>query len=149
MTDDLARLEASLNALAALYQFRRLDERIFRGLTVSQSYCLRQLFLHDARAMSELAANLGVQLSTMTGIVDQLEDKGLVERIDHPRDRRSLHVKLTSRGQKLYGSARESFLTHLAPLLEARRPAARRQILAFLDDLIPAIQRWRQEVPRR
>jgi DNA-binding MarR family transcriptional regulator len=98
--------------------------------------------------MSALAADLDVRLSTMTGIVDQLQSKKMVERVGHPSDRRSLHVRLTPKGHKLYRAAHEAFLSHLEPLVEQRTPASRRQILEFLADLIPAIQGWREH-PRK
>src|SRR6185503_16796407 len=98
--------------------------------------------------MGELAADLDVRLSTMTGVIDQLEEKGLVERTDHPDDRRSLHVTLTAKGRKLYQGAHDAFLSHLGPLLDKRTPAARQQILSFLADLIRVVQGWRNN-PRK
>ena len=148
MTKDLVRLADTLNALAKLYQFRSLDDRLYGALTVSQSYCLRILYFQGPRAMGELAADLDVRLSTMTGVIDQLEEKGLVERVDHPDDRRSLRVKLTARGRKLYHDAHDAFLSHLEPLLDGRTPAARRQILDFLADVIRVVQGWREN-PRK
>jgi len=101
-------LDDALTNLAKLYQFRSLEEQGYEGLTVSQSYTMRDLYYKGPRSMSELAAQLGVRLSTMTGVIDQLEGKGLVERVDHPEDRRSLQVRLTPDGKKLYQSAREA-----------------------------------------
>jgi DNA-binding MarR family transcriptional regulator len=40
----------------------------------------------------------------MTGIVDTLENKGLVTREPNPDDRRSLLVKLTEKGRSLQAS---------------------------------------------
>src|SRR5947199_392987 len=37
-------LDEALTTLAKLYQFRSLEERGYAGLTVSQSYCLRDLY---------------------------------------------------------------------------------------------------------
>jgi DNA-binding MarR family transcriptional regulator len=148
MTQDLAKLADTLNALAALYQFRSLDDRLYGALTVSQSYCLRILYFQGPRAMGELAADLDVRLSTMTGVIDQLEGKALVERVDHPQDRRSLRVKLTPRGRKLYHDAHAAFLSHLEPLFDGRTPAARGQILEFLADTIRVVQGWREH-PRK
>ena len=148
---DVLALDDTLNALAALYQFRSLDERTFDNLTVSQSYCLRMLYKGGPQAMSALAANLDVRLSTMTGIIDQLQKKDMVERIAHPTDRRSFHVKLTAFGRRRYRIAHEAFLAHLDPLLDGRSPAARQHILDFLSDLIRTIQGWRtdpRKVPR-
>jgi DNA-binding MarR family transcriptional regulator len=99
-------------------------------------------------ALGELAADLDVRLSTMTGVVDQLEERGLVERLDHPADRRSLRVEFTEKGRKLYQGAHHAFLSHLEPLLDGRTSAARQHILDFLADAIRAIQGWRDN-PRK
>src|SRR5262245_53053130 len=97
-SSDLLLLDERLNALARLYQFRGLDDPLYRDLTVSQSYVLRRLYLQGPRTMGELAHDLDVRLSTMTGIVDQLEEKSLVERLDHPNDRRSVQVRVAPKG---------------------------------------------------
>jgi DNA-binding MarR family transcriptional regulator len=145
---DLNLLDERLNELAKLYQFRSLDDPLYGGLTVSQSYTLRRLYFQGPATMGELASHLDVRLSTMTGVIDQLEEKGLVERVDHPADRRSLHVRVTAKGRTLYHEAHDAFLSHLEPLL-ARRPAAvRRHILEFLDDAIRVVQEWRRD-PRK
>jgi DNA-binding MarR family transcriptional regulator len=98
--------------------------------------------------MGELAEDLDVRLSTMTGVIDQLEEKGLVERIDHPHDRRSLRVRLTAKGRKLYHDAHAAFLSHLEPLFDGRTRAARQQMLEFLADVIQVVQGWRKR-PRK
>jgi DNA-binding MarR family transcriptional regulator len=142
---DVVRLDETLNKIATLYQFRSLNKPLYSNLTVSQSYCLRILYFRGTRTMSELAAELNVRLSTVTGIIDQLEDKKLVERIDHPEDRRSLHVRLTSPGKALYRAAHETFLSHIAPLLISRSKADREKLLGFLDEVMTAIRAWRSD----
>jgi len=137
-------LDEALTTLAKLYQFRSLDEEGYAGLTVSQSYSLRDLYFNGPRSMSALAAMLRVRLSTMTGVIDQLERKGYVERIDHPQDRRSLQVRLTSEGKKLYQSAHDAFLSHLVPLVDHRSPAECDRIISFLDEVTGAIRGWRE-----
>jgi DNA-binding MarR family transcriptional regulator len=148
ISKDLLRLDETLNDLARLYQFRSLDDRTYQALTVSQWYCLRILSARSPRAMSELAADLDIRVSTMTGVIDQLEEKGLVARVDHPEDRRSLRVNMTAKGRRLYQTAHQAFLSHLEPLLDDRTPAARREILAFLSDVVRVIQGWRAN-PKR
>lgn len=145
---DLLKLDDTLNDLAKLYQFRSLDDRLYGALTVSQSYCLRILFFQGARTMGELAANLDVRLSTMTGVIDQLEEQDFVKRVDHPNDRRSLRVELTAKGRTLYKGAHEAFLSHLEPLIAGLAPSARQEILDFLDNAIRVIQGWRDN-PRK
>ena len=146
--EDMTRLADILNRIATLYQFRSLNTRLYGTLTVSQSYCLRILYFQGARTMSELAADLHVRLSTITGVIDQLEKKGLVERAAHPEDRRSLHVHLTAEGKNLYHDAHEAFLSHLKPIFDSRPPADREKLLSFLDDVQESIRGW-QKNPRR
>lgn len=148
MSSDLLALDAALHDLATLYQFRSLDDPTYRALTVSQWYCLRQLAARSPLAMSELAAGLDVRVSTMTGVVDQLEKKGLVVRAHHPRDGRSLHVGLTSKGRRLYHAAHEAFLSHLAALLDTRPADERKRLLSFLAAIADAITGWRRN-PRK
>lgn len=145
----VAQLDEALTRLAKLYQFRSLEERGYAGLTVSQSYSLRDLYFKGPRSMSQLAVQLGVPLSTMTGVVDQLERKGFVQRVDHPEDRRSLQVRLTPEGKKLYQSAYEAFLGHLSPLLDHRSPAECDRIIAFLEEAKEAILGWREANSRK
>src|SRR5204862_2157710 len=78
--EDVNRLADALNGIAALYQFRSLISRLYGTLTVSQSYCLRTLYFKGVHTMRDLAAELHVRLSTITGVIDQLERKGFVER---------------------------------------------------------------------
>ncbi len=48
---------------------------------------------------SILAEKAGVSRATMTGLIDGLEQGGLVERVHTKDDRRSIQIKLTAAGQ--------------------------------------------------
>src|ERR1700684_1229687 len=49
--------------------------------------------------MNELARLLDLDKSSVTGLVDRAERRGLVTRVPSPADRRSVHVKLTADGR--------------------------------------------------
>jgi DNA-binding MarR family transcriptional regulator len=51
--------------------------------------------------LGELAAALGIDPPNCTTVVDDLEERGLVERRPHPTDRRSKLVATTAQGTKL------------------------------------------------
>jgi len=144
--NDLTKLADVLNRIASLYQFRSIDTKLYGALTVSQSYCLRILYFKGARTMSQLASELQVRLSTITGVIDQLEGKKLVERVDHPKDRRSLQVCLTPQGRNLYRAAHEAFLSYLKPLMNNRTPAEREGLLSFLAEVERSIRGWQVSV---
>jgi MarR family transcriptional regulator, organic hydroperoxide resistance regulator len=79
-----------LNRLAA--ELEDLD------LSQAEINALAQLEQGTLRTVAELQAATGQRASTLTGVLDRLERRGLVERRLNPRDRRSFTVGLTRRG---------------------------------------------------
>ena len=71
--------------------------------------------------MGQLAEGLGVALPNATGIVNRLEERGLLERRDDPTDRRLVRVELTHDGRRLIGD------------LEAARRERMSRLIAELD----------------
>jgi len=58
--------------------------------------------LRDRRLrMSDLVDHLGLEKSTLTGLVSRAEARGLIERSPHPLDRRAVEVALTDAGRTL------------------------------------------------
>jgi DNA-binding MarR family transcriptional regulator len=68
-------------------------------LSPPQGIVLR--FLDEPRPMGELAALMHCDSSNMTGIVDRLEERGLVERTAAEGDRRVKLIALTEHGRAL------------------------------------------------
>jgi DNA-binding MarR family transcriptional regulator len=79
-------------------------------ITLPQMHTLEILGQQSPLRMKELAAKMGVTTGTLTVGVDRLEKQGLVTRIPHETDRRSILVALTEAGQGLY---REHHAHHL------------------------------------
>jgi DNA-binding MarR family transcriptional regulator len=70
-------------------------------VSAPQLYCV--LALHDQGPLppSQIARHILVKSSTVTGIVDRLEQKGLVQRVRNSRDRRVINIELTDKGRAL------------------------------------------------
>jgi len=71
------------------------------GLTGPQSEVLRSLFNKGSMSSADLSRITYVTPSNITGIIDRLERKGLVERIRVTGDRRIALITLTSKGEAL------------------------------------------------
>lgn len=85
--------------------------------------------LRDRRpTITELATFLQLDKSSVTGLVDRAEDRGLVERIASPVDRRSVQVALTPTGREVFERARASFEAELEDLVAELSPARRQQL---------------------
>ncbi|MCL2713138.1 MAG: MarR family transcriptional regulator [Alphaproteobacteria bacterium] len=75
------------------------------GMSLARFDLLSQL---DARAgirMGALSDRLMVTTGNITGLVDELEADGLVERMPDPESRRALLVRLTPKGRKQFNAA--------------------------------------------
>ena len=68
------------------------------GLSASQVSLLHALEPTSATAMASLARTLSCHDSNVTGLVDKLEKRGLVERRGDPTDRRVKLIALTAEG---------------------------------------------------
>jgi MarR family transcriptional regulator, organic hydroperoxide resistance regulator len=79
------------------YYNNRLAEH---GITIGQSFILLSLRERDEQNVKELAENLAIDSSAITGLVDRLEKADLVERRADERDRRALRIHLTDKGKK-------------------------------------------------
>jgi DNA-binding MarR family transcriptional regulator len=62
---------------------------------------LRALYEKDEATPNELSGKLALNSSTLTGILDRLEKKGLLKRELNSKDRRSIIVKLTEKAKTL------------------------------------------------
>src|SRR6266536_2728003 len=77
------------------------------GLTPGHMKLLMKLEEGEGRAMGSLAQSFHCDASTMTWLVDRLEERGLVERRSLPSDRRVKAVALTQRGVAMKGQLME------------------------------------------
>ncbi len=68
------------------------------GLTSAQSSVVRTLFKNGPLSSADLSRRLYVTPSNITGIIDRLDKKGLVERIPQAKDRRVVRIQLTAQG---------------------------------------------------
>ncbi|MFY9889091.1 MAG: MarR family transcriptional regulator [Streptosporangiaceae bacterium] len=80
--------------------------------------------------ITELAAFLQLDKSSVTGLVDRAEERGLVRRVASAHDRRSVQVTITPAGQELFDRARADFEAALAALVAGLTPAQRCQLSA-------------------
>ena len=79
---------------------RPLEEWPDLELTIPQIKTLTLLRHQGPQRMGSIATYLGSTLSSSTSIIDRLVDKGLVERVPDPDDRRVVICQLTPRGQE-------------------------------------------------
>jgi MarR family transcriptional regulator, organic hydroperoxide resistance regulator len=81
------------------------------GLSPMQLHALRLIEPGEGIPMSSLAGLLFCDASNVTGIVDRLEARGLIERRPAPHDRRVKLLVLTEEGERVRESAHRQMTT--------------------------------------
>ena len=71
------------------------------GLHAGQALFLLELDAQGPRTQTQLAAALGVEPPSITGMAVKLQAAGLITRTPAPRDARAMVVELTERGRAL------------------------------------------------
>jgi DNA-binding MarR family transcriptional regulator len=119
------------------------------GISMTHFHVLTLLRHHDAMPMGRLAEILDASMSSATGIIDRMEERGLVERARVPDDRRVVLVSLTSKGSGLVDQAELVRSEVLAGAMR-RLPATQlARLAAALDDLRGAIAEELASAPDR
>ena len=89
----------------------RMDARLFQyDVTPAQIHVLHYLFHHGNRALQcDITAHLRVKASTANGILDRMEEKGLLQRTVSGTDARKRLITLTEKGIERQISCRQQF----------------------------------------
>ncbi|MGW4946141.1 MarR family winged helix-turn-helix transcriptional regulator [Actinoplanes sp. NPDC004185] len=90
--------------------------------------------LRDRRLrMTELAGYLGLDKSTMSGLVDRAERRGLLARGRNPGDKRVVDVFITPAGLELADRVQAEIQRDLAPATGRLDPRQRTQLAGLLE----------------
>src|SRR5687767_6632394 len=110
-------------------RFLQWSERRAReaGLTPAQHQLLLAIRGHPGGAprVSDVAGHLLLRHHSVVELVDRAEAAGLVERVDHPDDRRSVQLRLTAEGSRRLAGLAAVHLEELRRLGLAGAPLAR------------------------
>jgi DNA-binding MarR family transcriptional regulator len=113
---------------------RPLEAEIARGnLTGPQQSVMHALVQSGGMSLKELSAHLGLAHSTVSGIVDRLQERGMIERRTSETDRRVTRIGVTRQVRDFVRSSIPGLLLH--PLEEALARATAAQRRAIVEGL--------------
>ena len=110
-------------------------ERATLELNVRQRLVIQSLGLEGGRPIAAIGQQLGLTPSTMTGLVDRLEEQGFLRRERHPRDRRATVLRLTRKGETAYRREIDFYRALVDETLSALGDDAKRLVLDALAHL--------------
>jgi len=139
VSDDHRSLKLWLRLLSCSTQVEttiRKRLRVEAGITLARFDFMAQLHRHpDGLTMSVLSRCLMVTGGNVTGLADELEKEGLVERAAEPHDRRSSRVSLTRKGRRLFDKLAATHESWVVSLFAGMSPTDMRQMYALLGTL--------------
>ena len=113
---------ADLHDLISAFRCAGTGRLVRLGVSMTHMHVLWLLEHHGDLPMSRLAELLDVSLSNATGLIDRMEERGLVERVRVPDDRRLVVVRLAEGGARVMEET------------EALKQDRMRAILGHLDE---------------
>jgi DNA-binding MarR family transcriptional regulator len=130
-----------LDPADALAQLSFAVQELLGELAAEHDLSITQLrllgILRDREpAMLDLARHLKLEKSSVTGLIDRAERRGLVERAPSARDGRAIHVRLTAEGRRLTEQATAEANELLSGLLDALPARDRARLSALASAML-------------
>lgn len=95
-----------VHEVARLMKRRFEDEARIHGVTLPQWRALAEIAHSEGISQVSLANAVDTDPMTMSGILDRLEKRGLIERFSDPNDSRAKLARMTATGEELVNTAR-------------------------------------------
>jgi DNA-binding MarR family transcriptional regulator len=119
-----------METIPLLMRFIRADMRTHSAdsLSIPQLRSLAFLKRNPGASLSEVAEHLGVTCATASTTIERLVQRNLVQRTDHPQERRRVVLNLTEEGKQLLEESQQKTRAHIAEILEDLSPEQVSQI---------------------
>ena len=127
-----------MRELVRAYQaFASYDAAGYRDseLTVPQADVIFTLGNTDGLTLGEIGARTLITKGTLTGVIDRLENKGLVQRLSCSEDRRCTRARLTHKGKAVFEEEFPRQIRHLKSRFDRLSAAEQRSALLALRKL--------------
>jgi len=117
------------------------------GLHVRQIEILEILFNHPDKRLTpaQLADEVHLTRSTMTGNLDSLQKKGFIKRESHPNDRRMLLIKLTLEGIDFCKKTMPQRYAHVLRVMKGISGDERKNLREIYEKLLGVIKKLAEE----
>jgi DNA-binding MarR family transcriptional regulator len=134
---ELARFIEMISA-----RFKETEVLFESRLEVSQRELalLHTLAVEGPMISKDLGTRFRVPVSTMTGLVDRMEKKGLVRRVPNRRDRRSIELEITPAGTLVLEEQGRMLEAVARGMLEAIPTADQEALIAILRRIQSALE---------
>lgn len=137
---EIRKFRGDLRRFERLVVSQLKDSSCCSGVTLAQCHTLLEIEAREKPSLGELAQALGLDKSTLSRTVDGVVNIGLVERVFHPKDRRSVQLSLTSQGQSTCNRINRDNDGLFNRVFDRIEPARRQAMLEGFHELVAAME---------
>lgn len=124
-----------IHEVSRLMKRRFEEEARAHGVTLPQWRVLAQIALHDGISQVGLATATDTDPMTVSGVLDRLEKRGLIDRYADPTDSRAKLARLTAEGEEVFNTARVVGLAMYEAALVGVTPEERQTVISALSKM--------------
>ncbi len=106
------------------------------GITPGQYGVLACLWKDETLSPKEIATILRVENSTISGVLDRMQKRGLIDRVLNPNNRRSITVKATKEGMALKEPVMKTIDELNDLVLRDFSPQEREEFISYIKRII-------------
>jgi DNA-binding MarR family transcriptional regulator len=90
-----SKLKTAWQAVSRMYN----TEAILHGGTIAMAHFLLNIDSHEGSYASDVAPRLGMESTSLSRIIQSLEEKKLIQRLSDKTDKRKIKIILTAKGK--------------------------------------------------
>ncbi|EJO5346347.1 MarR family transcriptional regulator [Clostridium botulinum] len=112
------------------------------SLDYSKNELLSIVFIYRKESvnMSEVAEYINAPLNTVTGVINRLEKKQIVERKRDSKDKRVVNIALTSKGKKLYEEEKNEIIYYVKEIYKSLTEEEKKSLMIIAGKIISVLK---------
>lgn len=143
MDKNLVTLGSLLEEIAWYFGNHGISEKCCEDLSFAEYIALKIVYGNDQSSIQFIGHALNFTKSGATKIINRLEKKGYVIRLNSPRDGRFCCVSVTDKGIAIISKITDNQSVHLENILGHLTPEKREDIKIALDILVSSIKKYK------
>jgi DNA-binding MarR family transcriptional regulator len=126
-----SRIKQSWHAISRMYN----NEAVNHDLTTTTGFILLNIDSHEGTPSTQIGPLLGMEATSLTRTMNQLEDKGIIKRKKDKQDARVVRMMLTEKGKKKKEISKKTVKDFNTLIAERYSPAEMENFHRMLEEI--------------
>lgn len=125
-----------IHKLIDIFRFKENYQLITSKLQQQDMYVLERIYFKERIRVMDIAREYNIAPSTLTGIIDRLENKNLIQRIRNESDRRSVEIIVSENGKLIVDKHIEEDILFTKNFFDALEKEKKEHFKKLLEELV-------------